>query len=63
MHVFPHSGNHFRAIHTVGSANRFCNVDHTISTSYYPKAGVSQAGGKPCLTGCKSTTCQTKKKQ
>lgn len=50
MHVFPNSRNHFRTIYTVGSANRFCNVDHTISRTYYPEAGVLSVGEKPRLT-------------
>jgi hypothetical protein len=36
MHVFPNSPVYFRTIYTVGSANRFCNVNHTISHVFFP---------------------------
>lgn len=32
MHVSKKISSHFRTVYTVVSANRFCNVNHTINT-------------------------------
>ena len=32
---FPEIRPNFRAVNTVGSANRFCNVNHTIKCVYF----------------------------
>lgn len=39
MHVFPKTPNNFRAIYTVGWANRFCHVNHTVPFGQQPQAG------------------------
>jgi hypothetical protein len=39
MHVFPKSPNNFRAIYTVGSANRFCYVNNTTPGNQQLQAG------------------------
>lgn len=40
MHVFPKSPNNFRAIYTVGWANRFCHVNNTTPCDQHLQAGI-----------------------
>jgi hypothetical protein len=63
MHVFPKSTDHFRTIYTVGPANRFCYVNHTIKAGLCLNkkdelfASGRMTTAKACLTRCKSSTC------